>query len=81
MNIVGRIRSHFGLDDVTRQFITPEVGETARQKLTHAQEDLEHAKEHREEVREVATALARLRARNHFGESIQIAMMQKEKPV
>lgn len=59
--------------------VTPSVErvQEAQEAKLRAEKALRDAKQRRVEINEVANSLKVLRARNHFGESIQIAMMRK----
>ena len=79
MTWLTKLRIHLGYDEPPN--VPPDAGvsEEAIQAYSNSRSALEAARKRQEEVREVTSSLAKLRARNHFGESIELAMMRREK--
>jgi hypothetical protein len=73
------LRTYLGYDEPLISGLHDDGTEEARKALRRASSALNEAQHRREEVRAVTKDLAQLRARNHFGESIELAMMRKEK--
>jgi hypothetical protein len=75
---LSQIRTYLG-HDRDPFIVAPDENEV--EEVTRIRESaknaLDQAQNRRAEVHEVTTSLASLRARNHFGESIQLAMMPR----
>lgn len=77
MSWLSDLRIFLGHDEVPSVRVDNESQKEAVHSKEKAKQALGEAIKRREEVREVTSALTTLRARNHFGESIQLAMMRK----
>ena len=74
-----KLKAYIGPEE---QPVVPTVDESAKQTIEYfksAQQALGEAEQRRAEAREVVTSLSKLRSRNHFGESIHLAMMPRER--
>lgn len=78
MKWLTKLRTRLGYEEPT-QTINLDGRKEAITARDNAWAALGEARQRREEVHKVTTSLAELRARNHFGESIEIAMMRREK--
>lgn len=78
MTWLTKLRTYLGHDE-TITSADASSDDEARQYYEKAQAALGEARQRREDIREVSTSLAELRVRNHFGESIELAMMRREK--
>lgn len=75
MNWLKKLKSRLDpLDDIKPVEVDNSEAEAI---LENAKAALGEAQQRREEVRKVSNSLANLRARNHFGESIELAMMRR----
>jgi hypothetical protein len=76
-----KLRTYLGQDEAPSH--PPEEGcsKEAEAALESAQMALISSKQRRVQTTEVASSLAALNSRNHYGESIYLAMMPKEKRV
>lgn len=77
MTWLTKLRTYLGHDEPVPNPPTGSDFSEAQNAIESAREALETAQQRRDEVREVTASLASIRARNHFGESIELAMMRK----
>lgn len=78
MNWLVSLRTFLGHDESS--ILTPDttgVSQDTLEALENAERALKEAEARRDEIKKVTESLTRLRNRNHFGESIQLAMRSK----
>jgi hypothetical protein len=81
MTWLTKLRTYLGHDEVIVNPPNSDSLSEAKSTLEAARAALMTAQERRDQVREVTSSLVDIRARNHFGESIELAMMRRERHV
>lgn len=74
-----KLRRHLGYDEPFCEERIETPSEDVVRAYESAKDALGQARQRHEEVRAVSATLSELRARNHFGESIELAMMRRRR--
>jgi hypothetical protein len=77
MTWLTKLRTYLGHDEPLLNPPTGEGSAEAKHAMESALAAVNDAQNRRDQIREVTASLSDIRARNHFGESIELAMMRK----